>query len=203
MNPNRHHHPRRLVRVAVLDRQPAFRFGVDALLACEPDLAVVATAPDAGLLRHAMRRVDPDVVVVDHDPTRPDRLALCLHLRACWRGRIVLCTTGAGSDLTVAARLAGVQAVVDKAGDPAVLLGALRAAGARDARPLPVTLREQGAAAARLDAEDRALFAMRLAGTPLPEVALVLGTTPRAVEQRLAAVVVALAGAPLAVAEAA
>src|SRR3712207_1371117 len=123
MPPSARH--RRLTRVVTLDRHPAFRFGVDALLKAEAGVDAVGGAATSAELWPLLRRVDPDVVLVDHDPGRSDRVVLSLRVRAGFRARVVLCATEPTPELRVVAELAGVDAIVDKADDPATLVAAV------------------------------------------------------------------------------
>jgi DNA-binding NarL/FixJ family response regulator len=182
-----------LTRVAVLDRHPAFRFGVDAFLKPECDLELIGAAADTSELWPMLQRVDPDVVLVDHEPDRPDRLALCLRIKARTRAKIVLCANEPRDDLAVLAAVAGADAVVDKSADPRELLEVLRKLAAGEpALPTP-TLRQQARAGTLVAPEDRPVFAMRLAGTAPAEIAGVGGFPTAELEPRLAAILVSLA----------
>jgi DNA-binding NarL/FixJ family response regulator len=182
-----------LTRVAVLDRHPAFRFGVDAFLKPECDLELVGAAADTRELWPMLQRVDPDVLLVDHEPDRPDRLALCLRIKARTRAKIVLCANEPRDDLAVLAGVAGADAIVDKSADPRELLDTLRKLAAGEpALPTP-TLRQQARAGTLVAAEDRPVFAMRLAGTAPAEIAGVGGFPAAELEPRLAAILVSLA----------
>src|SRR5215213_7035337 len=114
-------------RVVVLDRHPAFRFGVDAYLKPERDIEVVGSAADTQELWPLLQRMDPDVVLVDHDADRPDRLALMMRIKARSRARVVIAANEPASDLPVLGALAGADAIVDKSADPRELLRAIRA----------------------------------------------------------------------------
>jgi DNA-binding NarL/FixJ family response regulator len=160
-----------MIRVAVLDRQPAVQTGVEAMLAAAPGM----TAVDSRLYRS-----DPDVVVLDD-------LAAIRHVRReSPRTRVVLYAADVAADLVMAAAVAGADAVVDKAGDD--LLSAIRAV-AQGERALPeIGPREQARAARRLDPRDRPIFAMRLAGTSPREIAGVVGVGVAALNARIHAI---------------
>src|SRR3954469_3238929 len=127
-----------MIRVAVVDRQPAVRTGVEAMLTAARDMSPAGPRPYAS---------DPDVVVLDE-------LALIRRVRGeAPRARILLYTAGAPPEPVLPAALAGADGVVDKAGDD--LLAAIRGV-ARGERVLPeVGPREQARAARRLDPRDR------------------------------------------------
>src|SRR4051794_26165311 len=120
-------HPRHpLIRVAVLDRHPAFRFGVDALLKAELDVLPVGAAGDTRDLWPLLQRVDPDVVLVDHQPGWSDRLALVQRITARFRAHVLITSAGPDPELAIPARLAGARAIADKTDDPRTLVDAIR-----------------------------------------------------------------------------
>ena len=168
-----------MIRVVVADRHPATCAGVNAILAEHAGIVGVGSAADRQALWPLLYRTDPDVVVLDD-------LGACLAVRARHpRSRVVLHVDGAFG-LVVPARLAGAHALVDKACSPAELVAAVRGR-----QPLPpVTARAQRQAAAPLSGTDRAILAMRLAGTPDREIARIVGLDPRArAGPRIAAIV--------------
>ena len=108
------------------------------------------------------------------------------------RPRIVLYSGRGGQLLTVAAAVAGVDAVVAKSDSERVLLEAIRDA-ARDANPPPaLSLSSQRRAAARIDPADHAILAMRVAGTSWAEIAETLRLPAATVTERAAAIVIRL-----------
>jgi DNA-binding NarL/FixJ family response regulator len=186
------------VSVAALDDHAVVRAGLAAIVGAEPDLVWVGSAADEAGLWPLVHRARPSVVVLDvHHPGR-DGLALTLHLkRQLHAPRVVLHSGPEAGDLTVAARFAGADALVAKADTRLALLRAIRGAATgddgRSARP-PLDPMLQARAAAGLDPVDRALFAMRLAGTPPGEIAQTLGLPVAALPERVEAVLAQLAG---------
>jgi DNA-binding NarL/FixJ family response regulator len=186
--------PRRALptRLVVLDRHPAFRYGVDAYTKPERDIEVVGSAADTRELWPLLTRLDPDLVLVDYDAGRPDRLALAMRIKARFRARVVIAANEPEDELPVLAALTGVDAIVDKSGDPLELLQAIRSvAGAEPALP-PVTMRAQALAGARLSEHDRPIFAMRLAGTAPADIAAFAGLRLEELEHRLGTILRAL-----------
>jgi DNA-binding NarL/FixJ family response regulator len=57
-----------MIRTAVLDRHPAVRAGVDAILRAAPGLAPAGAAADARELWALLYRARPGVVLVEYDP---------------------------------------------------------------------------------------------------------------------------------------
>jgi DNA-binding NarL/FixJ family response regulator len=171
-----------MIRVAILDPHPAMRAGVEAILRDAPGIVPVGAVADRHALFPLLYRADPDVVIVD-------QLQLCVTVRARHpRPRVVLYAAGAGLDTIVPAAFAGAAAIVDKASGTHELLAAVRGE-----RGLPtITPRLQRRAAERLSGTDRAIFAMRLAGTPNREIAATVGMPRNELSGRIAAILAAL-----------
>lgn len=139
-----------MIRVAVVDRQPTVRAGLDAILAGQPDLVAVGGAGHARELWPLLRRVRPDLVVLD-GPTLGEALALCLQLKAgLVRPHVVLFASAVRTGAIVPATLAGADGIVDKAADVRELLHVIRTVAGGE-RALPrITPRLQADAAQRL-----------------------------------------------------
>jgi DNA-binding NarL/FixJ family response regulator len=178
-----------MIRVATLDRQPTARAGLAAVLSDQPDLLHVGAAADRCGLLALVARSCPDVVVLDHRPGG-DGLELCLQVTP----RTLVFATDPGPHAVVQATLVGAEAVVDKASPVDELLATIRALGAGERVLGAVTLPRQRRAAALLAPRDRAIFAMRLAGTPTSEIAGVVGMHAAHVRARIAAIVAVLDG---------
>src|SRR3954451_2075041 len=93
-----------MIRVAVLDRHPAVRAGVDALLRAAPGVHVVSSVYGG----------DPDVVVLD------DLGAVRRVRRESPRSRVILYVPAPGPFIVMAAVVAGADGVVAKEGDELV-----------------------------------------------------------------------------------
>ncbi len=179
-----------MIRVAVLDDHPAVRAGVQAILARESDLRLVGFAADEHALWRLLEGTHPAIMVLDlHHPGR-DGLALCLQIkRQSDPPAVLLYSARASAALTVAAAVAGADAVVNKSSDAATLVQAIRTV-ARRPRPTPAISPQMKAnAAARLDPTDHAILAMRVAGDSPVEIAETLGVPEPAIANRIAAIV--------------
>jgi DNA-binding NarL/FixJ family response regulator len=175
-----------MIRVAVLDVQSIARAGFEAVVRPQRDLAFAGGAAGLGALEPVLYRTRPDVLVVD-------RLGPCMRLRSKpLAPRLILCAAEPSADLVVPAALAGAEAIVDRTADVRELLDAIRAVGRGDSMLPPITPHLQSRAGARLGMQDRAIFAMTIAGTSRGEIARIVGLSPAELEFRLAAIVASL-----------
>jgi DNA-binding NarL/FixJ family response regulator len=195
--PRMPHRTAALIRVAVLDDHAAVRAGLEAILGSAPDMVSVGSAHGEAELYWLLRRTDPSVLILDVHHPGLHGLALSVGLkRRSARPRIVLYSGRGGELLTVAAAVAGVDAVVAKSDSERALLQVIRAT-ARDANPPPaVSLGLQKRAAARIDPADHAILAMRLAGTSWAEIADTLRLPVATVTERAAAIAIRLTTTP-------
>jgi DNA-binding NarL/FixJ family response regulator len=178
-----------MIDVAILDDHPAVRAGLEAILAPEPDLRPVGFASREDELWPVLTRTRPAIVVLGvHHPER-DGLSLCLHIK---RQReppsVVLYSAYTPTAQVVAAAVAGADAIVNKSSPFGTLLEAIRAVAPPSRSAPVVSPRMRAEAAARLDPSDHAILAMRLAGSPPPEIATTLGVPESAVADRIAAI---------------
>jgi DNA-binding NarL/FixJ family response regulator len=186
-----------MIRVALLDDQPAVRAGLDAILAPLPDLQLVGSAGGEPELWPLLERARPAVVILDvHHPGR-DGLALCLRIkRRPAPPAVVIYSADTPPALTVAAAVAGADAIVNTSSAAATLVETIRAV-ARDPRTLPpISPRMKADAAARLDPTDHAILAMRVAGESPVDIAATLGVPDARIAHRIAAIVSALEPVP-------
>jgi DNA-binding NarL/FixJ family response regulator len=182
-----------MIRVAVLEPHPAARAGLERIVAEAPGLSLAGGTGDPRALWPLLYKTDPDVLVLGAD--RPaEALRLCLRVRGRqFRARVVVYAAGTGFDTVVPARFAGAHAVVDKAAPVSELLAAARAPELPPLTPLA-----QRRAAARLEALDKAILAMTLAGTPARDVARVVGLGSVALSARRARLLAILCGSDVA-----
>jgi DNA-binding NarL/FixJ family response regulator len=182
-----------MIRVALLDDHPAVRAGIQAILAPESDIRLVGSACSELELWPLLKCTHPAVVVLDlHHPGR-DGLALSLQIKCQPEPPAVLlysARTPAG--LTVAATVAGADAIINKSSTAVTLLTAIRAV-ARNGRTIaPISPHVKADAAARLDPADHAILAMRVVGVSPLEIAQTLGIPDTTITHRIAAIVAKL-----------
>jgi DNA-binding NarL/FixJ family response regulator len=175
-----------MMRVAIVDPQPAVRAGLAMLLRTEPGLVPIGAASGAHEGLELVQRLHPDVVLLEHHLADGDGLSLCRRLKTLPAApSVVLYTAETDAALALLARVAGADGLVDKAAAPQELFEAIRVVG-RGGSALPAVEREQVDAAAHLiDPEDLALLAMLLDGTSAAEVAEALRLDRRKVGRRI------------------
>jgi DNA-binding NarL/FixJ family response regulator len=179
------------MRVAVVDRHPAMRAGIEALLERVPDVQVVAgTGGELDEVEHALYRTAPDVVIIEDAPGRADGVELARRLKAVGaRPKVLLHADHPDAAQVAAAMLADADGVVDSGAQPRELVEALRTVAAGGTAFANLGARERGQLARQLPAEDHAILAMRLASTSRREIADTLRIDGRALRHRVAAII--------------
>jgi DNA-binding NarL/FixJ family response regulator len=161
-----------MLRVALLDDHPAVLAGLRRLIESEPDLTVAAVASTAHELASELDGLRPDVLVLDYDLARDDGLSHCRRIKSRPQvPAVIIYSAYAGPALTLAARAAQADGVVDKAEPVSTLTTALRrvAVGEVVMSPVPRDIFE--AAVRRLDDDDLPVFAMLLDREPVDSIA--------------------------------
>jgi DNA-binding NarL/FixJ family response regulator len=174
-----------MLRVALLDDHPAVLAGLRRLVDSEPDLTVAAAASNAADLARRLDGIRPDVLILDYDLARDDGLAHCRRIKSRPHPpAVIVYSAYAGPALTLAARAAQADGVVDKAAPVPTLLNAVRrvADGEEVMAPIPRDAFES--AVARLDDDDLPVFAMLLDREPLDSIAQALRTDQADISRR-------------------
>jgi DNA-binding NarL/FixJ family response regulator len=164
-----------VIRVAVIDPQPAVRAGLTMLLRAEPGMVPVGAATGAGEAQELLARERPDVVLLEHHLREGDGISLCRRLKA--EGdlpRVILYTTLPDQEVELLGRVAGADGMVDKAASPADLFEAIRIVARGDLALPPLTRAQLDAAAHRVEPDDLALLAMLMDRTSQADVAATL-----------------------------
>jgi DNA-binding NarL/FixJ family response regulator len=161
-----------MLRVALLDDHPAVLAGLRRLIDAEPDLKVAAIAASAPDLARALDGRRPDVLILDYDLARDDGLAHCRRIKSRPNPpAVIIYSAYAGPAVTLAARVAQADGLVDKAAPVRTLLSAVRRAAGGDIVMSPVSPDAFAAAVARLDDDDLPVFAMLVDREPLESIA--------------------------------
>lgn len=171
-----------MLRVALLDDHPAVLAGLRRLIDAAPDLTVVAASDEPDELLALLDRTRPHVLVLDHHLSNADGLSHCLRVkRRAHAPAVVVYSAYTGPALTLAARAAGADGLVDKADPARLLLSAIRTVAA-GRRVMPATPRlAQTAAVERIEDEDIPVLSMLLAGTAVDDIAETLRSDPSTV----------------------
>lgn len=161
-----------MLRIALLDDHPAVLAGLRRLIDAEPNLSVAAVAANAPELARELDGLRPDVLILDYDLARDDGLAYCRRIKSRPNPpAVVIYSAYAGPALTLAARAAQADAVVDKAEPVQSLLAAVRRAASGEVVMGAVPRDTFEAAVARLEDEDLPVFAMLLDREPSDSIA--------------------------------
>jgi len=184
-----------MIRVAVIDRRPVTRAGLEAILDTAPGVQVVAGAAgdDHHEIVHALYRTAPDVVIVEDAPGRAEGVELAREIKALGPGpKLLLYADRPDAVLVASAMLADADGIIDSSAQPRELVEALRTIAAGATAFPELGARERGDLARRLPPEDHAILAMRLAATPRREISETLRMDGRALRRRLTAMITRL-----------
>ncbi|MFI6940907.1 response regulator [Streptomyces sp. NPDC050418] len=145
------------ITVVIADDQEMVRTGFRMILESQPDLHVVEDVVDGEAALEAVRRHDPDVLLLDIRMPKLDGLEVTRRLTAAGaeRPRIVIVTTFDLDEYVHSALLGGASGFLLKDASPAMLVEAVRAAAVGDSLVSPAItvrlLREMAPIAARRD----------------------------------------------------
>jgi DNA-binding NarL/FixJ family response regulator len=174
-----------MVRLGVLDDHPAVLTGFRRLLEPARDIEVLAAAGDETVLARELRGRHIDVLVLDYDPGRGDALAVCRRVKARSGGpRVLIYTAYASPALTIAARAAQVDGLLDKSAPAAALLDTIRRVAEGETVIPAVARADFEAAVTRLDDTDVPILAMLLDGASVPAIAEGLRSDEREAARR-------------------
>ena len=116
-----------MIRVLLADDHAVMRQGLRTFLDLQPDIEVVAEAGDGEATIDAVRRTDPDVILLDLVMPKLDGVGALKRLREA-RARIIVLTSFGDDDQLFAALRAGAAGYLLKDVEPAELVKAIRAA---------------------------------------------------------------------------
>lgn len=116
-----------MIQLVLSDANAQVREGLAGLLAGDPEIVVGAQVSHNGQLPEAVRRVDPDIVLLSGDARSVDAVDACAALaRSHPRVRVIVALSTAKQSTLMAALEAGAQGVVLKDSSPGVLRQAVR-----------------------------------------------------------------------------
>jgi DNA-binding NarL/FixJ family response regulator len=183
-----------VIRTLIVDDHPAVLNGLVAALRGEPGIVPVATATGSSDALRQVERNRPDVLLLDYQLTDGDGLSLAHELKRLPKPPAVLIYSGfAGPALGLAARVAGVDGMVNKDASLEDLFAAIRTLvrGGTVLPPLRPAALE--ASVTKLDPEDLPILAMRTDGATPVEIATVLRVDEHEVSRRMLAMIRRLA----------
>jgi len=155
--------PAPVIRVLVVDDDPLVRGGLRLMLGGAPDLEIVGDVADGDEVLEAVRRLEPEVVLMDVRMTRVDGISAIRTLRSAGLPRVpaVIVLTTFRTDATVLEALrAGAAGFLLKHTPPAEIVAAIRTAASGQPTVSGDVLRQlidhvtAGEAPARIDAPD-------------------------------------------------
>ena len=158
-----------MIRVLLVDDHPVVLVGLERLVRSEPGFVHVGSACNGSEALAEAERTRPDCMMLDYQI--PDGgMILCRRLEELRPApSVVLYTAFAGERLAVAALVAGVNAVLDKAATASEIFDSMRLAarGRQEIQPSQPALAD---VASELDPEQLAIFGMRIEGTPWADI---------------------------------
>jgi DNA-binding NarL/FixJ family response regulator len=177
---------RDIIRVVVVDDHAAVRLGLKAAMAPEPGIVCVGAAGDGGQMQSLLYRTRPDVVVLDYHLPQVNGLVLCRQIKQhVLAPAVLLYSAYADPALVVPALVAGADGMIHKGAPARELLEAIRAVAAGETRfPSPIPELAQDAAAA-VEPDDRAILELLVDAVPRERIAVRLGLSAAALEERI------------------
>jgi two-component system response regulator DevR len=188
-----------VIRVAVVDDHHAVRLGLRTALLSEPGLEAVGSATSAAEADALLDRTRPDVVLVDYQLPGTDGLTLCRRVKSdAPAPGVVLYSAFADPAMTVPAIVAGVDAIVHKAGQTRDLFDAIRRAARGDTTLPEIDEALLQAAGQALDPDDLPLLGMLIHRTPPAEIGATLRIEQPELDRRIDGMLGRLRATPLA-----
>ncbi len=135
------------IGVLLVDDEPLIRSGLKAIINAEPDLTVLGEADDGAAVTPLVRRLRPDVVLMDVRMPVVDGIEATRRLLANVDDppRILVLTTFANDDYVFDALRAGASGFLLKRARPDEVIRAIRLLAAGDSLLFPAAIRELAA----------------------------------------------------------
>jgi DNA-binding NarL/FixJ family response regulator len=166
-----------MIRVVVVDDHPALRAGLHTVLESEPGIVYAGeSGGEEESVWPLLRRVEPDIVLLDYHLPKGDGLQLCYRIKQCDPApRVLLYSAYANPTLALPARLARADGLVDKGTGAHDLFEAIRLVNGGKLLLPPISRTVLEEAYEKIDEQQRPLMGMLLDGCPEQEAAQTLG----------------------------
>jgi DNA-binding NarL/FixJ family response regulator len=123
-------------RILIVDDNPSFRKGMQALLEIQPDMEVVGEAPDGDKAMELVEEMQPDLLLLDAQMPGMTGVAVARRVKRRWpRMKIILLTMY--SDYRSKAIEAGADAFLTKGLPPEHVLSLIRGIVPKSEDPVP------------------------------------------------------------------
>lgn len=173
------------VRVLACDDHPVVRAGLRALIDSEHDMSAVGEAVDEFTLPAAIRRFEPDVVLLDYQLQGTNGVELCRQIKsAATPPGVVIYSAFVAASMAVSARIAGADALVDKGVPPRELVRTIRRLAAGEAAVPEVTPESMAVAADLVRADDLPILGMLAHRAAPAEIAATLHISADELDRR-------------------
>jgi DNA-binding NarL/FixJ family response regulator len=162
-----------MIRIVVVDDHPALRAGLHTVLESEPGIVYAGeSSGEEESLWPLLKRVEPDLILLDYHLPRGDGLQLCYRIKQQVPApRVIIFSAYASPELMLPAQLARADGLMNKGIGARELFETIRRVAKGEqlvGEPSAAVLRET---LARIPAEDRALTGMLLDGASEQEIA--------------------------------
>jgi|GEM_PF-1557343 DNA-binding NarL/FixJ family response regulator len=166
-----------MIRVVVVDDHPALRAGLQTVLDSEPGIVFAGeSSGEEESLWPMLRRVEPDLILLDYHLPRGDGLQLCYRIKQQVPApKVIIFSAYASPELMLPARLAHADGLMNKGTGARELFETIRRVAKGEkliGEPSAAVLRET---IARIPEADRALTGMLLDGSSESDVARTTG----------------------------
>lgn len=115
-----------IITVVVVDDHELVRNGFELILQAEDDIDVIGTAQNGAVALEKIRRLDPDIVLMDVQMPTMDGLEATARIVADTRSRVIILTTFDQDDYLFSALRAGASGFLLKNSPPSELIHAVR-----------------------------------------------------------------------------
>jgi len=171
------------IRVLLADDENLVRSGLRAIIGAEGDMEVVAEAADGAQVRPLVRRLEPDVVLMDIRMPEVDGIEATRQVAAMTTAtpvRVIVLTTFEHDDYVFGALRAGASGFLLKRARPDEMLHAIRVVASGDSLLFPAAIRDLAArrhpdpgrnpVSAALTAREREILRLMAAGLSNGEI---------------------------------